>query len=103
MVSYVYPESVFNVISATTSGIKAASTMLKPLLKEYYGVFAIPKELPSFRSHDHIIPLKEGTPPVNIIPYIHPPIQKDAIKSMVQELLDSSVIVKAISPLMWLL
>nr|GEU38781.1 hypothetical protein [Tanacetum cinerariifolium] len=80
-------------------GIKSASTMLKPLLKEYYDVFAIPKELPSFRSHDHIIPLKEGTSPVNIIPHRHPPIQKDAIKSMVQELLDSSVIVNVISPL----
>nr|GEU31812.1 putative mitochondrial protein [Tanacetum cinerariifolium] len=63
-------------------GIKSASTILKPLLKEYYDVFAIPKELPSFRSHDHIIPLKEGTSPVNIIPYRQPPIQKDVIKRM---------------------
>nr|GEX39250.1 hypothetical protein [Tanacetum cinerariifolium] len=41
---------------------------------------------------DHKIPLKEGTQPINIRPYRHPPVQKDAIESIVQELLDSEVI-----------
>ncbi|GKF02365.1 hypothetical protein Tco_0029288 [Tanacetum coccineum] len=41
-------------------------TVLQPLLEEYANVFAIPKELPPFRSHDHKIPLKESTQPINI-------------------------------------
>ncbi|GJT79233.1 gypsy/ty3 retroelement polyprotein [Tanacetum coccineum] len=72
--------------------IQSTPTVLNPLLEEYADVFAIPKELPPFRSHDHKIPLKEGTPPINIKPYRHPPIIKDAIESMVQELLESGVI-----------
>ncbi|GJX97370.1 transposon ty3-I gag-pol polyprotein [Tanacetum coccineum] len=48
--------------------------------------------------HDHIIPLKEGANHVNIRPYKHPPSQKDAIESMVQELLDSKVIRPSYSP-----
>ncbi|GKC71938.1 reverse transcriptase [Tanacetum coccineum] len=74
------------------TSIQSAPTVLNPLLEEYVDVFAIPKELPPFRSHDHKIPLKEGTPPINIKPYRHPPIIKDAIESMVQELLESGVI-----------
>ncbi|GJT79236.1 reverse transcriptase domain-containing protein [Tanacetum coccineum] len=92
MVLCIYPELVFNIISATTLGIQSAPTVLNPLLEEYDDVFAIPKELPPFRSHDHKIPLKEGTPPINIKPYRHPPIIKDAIEIMVQELLESGVI-----------
>ncbi|GKA51258.1 retrotransposable element Tf2 [Tanacetum coccineum] len=52
----------------------------------------IPKELPPVRSHDHRILLKEGAPTLNIRPYRHPATQKDAIESMVQELLDVGVI-----------
>ncbi|GJX46587.1 reverse transcriptase [Tanacetum coccineum] len=55
-------------------------------------VFKVPKKLPSKRSHDHRIPLLLNTQPVNIRPYRHPPMHKDAIKVMVKELLDSGVI-----------
>ncbi|GJT10314.1 ty3-gypsy retrotransposon protein [Tanacetum coccineum] len=64
----------------------------KPLLSEFEDVFAIPTTLPPQRTHDHKIPLKEGTQPINIRPYRHPPTQKDAIKVMVKELLESGVI-----------
>ncbi|GJZ17220.1 putative mitochondrial protein [Tanacetum coccineum] len=53
---------------------------------------SVPNCLPPKRGHDHKIPLKEGTQPINIRPYRHPPTQKDAIESMVKELLDSGVI-----------
>ncbi|GJV39364.1 reverse transcriptase [Tanacetum coccineum] len=43
------------------------------------------------RSHDHKIPLVPGTQPVNIRPYRHPPVQKDAIESMVKELLEAGL------------
>ncbi|GKB56079.1 ankyrin repeat-containing protein [Tanacetum coccineum] len=88
---FVYKGYVINLrvtlITRETS-IQSAPTVLKTLLEKYADVFAIPKELPTFRSHGHKIPLKEGTLPINIRPYRHPPIQKDAIESMVQELLD---------------
>nr|GEW17881.1 hypothetical protein [Tanacetum cinerariifolium] len=92
MVLYVYLESRLNVISATTSNDQSILNVLKLVLEEYANVFAIPKELLPFRSHDHKIPLKECTQPINIRPYRYPLIRKDAIESMVHELLDSMVI-----------
>ncbi|GKG13907.1 hypothetical protein Tco_0350867, partial [Tanacetum coccineum] len=65
---------------------------LSELLEEFKDVFALPSALPPQRQQDHIIPLKDGSIHVNIRPYKHPPSQKDAIESMVQELLDSKVI-----------
>ena len=64
----------------------------EPLLSEYEDVFAEPQGLPPNRSHDHRIPLKEGAPNINVRPYRHPPTQKDAIESMVKELLEAGVI-----------
>ncbi|GKE08002.1 retrotransposable element Tf2 [Tanacetum coccineum] len=67
-------------------------TPLKLLLEEFADVFAVPKGLPPNISHDHKIPLKEGTPPMNMRPYKHLPTQKDAIEVMVNELLETGVI-----------
>ena len=39
-----------------------------------------PSELPPPRAHDHRIPLIPNALPVNIRPYKHPPMQKDAIE-----------------------
>ncbi|GJT98869.1 transposon ty3-I gag-pol polyprotein [Tanacetum coccineum] len=72
--------------------------LLSPLMHKYDGVFAIPKSLPPHRKHDHRIPLQENTSPINIRPYRHPPIQKDAIEAMVTELLESGVIRESHSP-----
>nr|GEV60360.1 retrovirus-related Pol polyprotein from transposon 297 family [Tanacetum cinerariifolium] len=71
---------------------------LSELLEEFKVVFALPTTLPPQRHLDHRIPLKEGSIPINIRPYKHPPSQKDAIESMVQELLDSKVIRPSNSP-----
>ncbi|GJZ81075.1 gypsy/ty3 retroelement polyprotein [Tanacetum coccineum] len=80
MVLYVYPESVFNMVFATLTN--DAPNGLQTLLADYDNVFAIPKELLPIRSHNYRIPLKEGSPAVNIRPYRHPATQKDAIESM---------------------
>ncbi|GKA61760.1 putative nucleotidyltransferase, ribonuclease H [Tanacetum coccineum] len=64
---------------------------LRKLLEEFKDVFALPTTLPPQRRYDHRIPLKDGSIPVNIRPYKHPPSQKDVIESMVQELLDSKL------------
>ncbi|GKD32257.1 putative mitochondrial protein [Tanacetum coccineum] len=58
----------------------------------------MPNALPPKRSHDHHIPLLPNTSLINIRPYRHPPNQKDAIKLMVKELLDSGVIRPSQSP-----
>ncbi|GJU00268.1 glycoside hydrolase, catalytic domain-containing protein [Tanacetum coccineum] len=72
--------------------------LLSPLMHKYDGVFAVLKSLPPHRKHDHRIPLQENTSPINIRPYRHPPIQKDAIEAMVTELLESRVIRESHSP-----
>ncbi|GJV06396.1 gypsy/ty3 retroelement polyprotein [Tanacetum coccineum] len=65
---------------------------LQEVIKSFKDVFEVPKQLPPTRSHDHRIPLLFGTQLINIRPYRHPLVQKDAIESMVKELLESSVI-----------
>ncbi|GKE55852.1 hypothetical protein Tco_1495037 [Tanacetum coccineum] len=55
-------------------------------------VIVILNKLPPIRSHDHRIPLLPSTQPVNIRPYRHPLVQKDAIEAMIKELLESGVI-----------
>ena len=67
-------------------------------MEEYDDVLSVPTALPPTRTHDHHIPLVPNTPPVNIRPYRHPPVQKDAIELMVKELLDSGVIRPSQSP-----
>nr|GEV14925.1 hypothetical protein [Tanacetum cinerariifolium] len=68
---------------------------IKEVLDSYADVFEIPTQLPPHRNHDHMIPLVEGAILVYIRPYMHPPTQKDAIESMVKELLEASVIKKS--------
>nr|GFB46939.1 putative mitochondrial protein [Tanacetum cinerariifolium] len=65
---------------------------LQDVVEESNDVFVVPKELPPHKSCDLKIPLLEGTNLINIRPYRHPPTQKEAIESMVQELLDTRVI-----------
>nr|GEW98703.1 nodulin MtN21 /EamA-like transporter family protein [Tanacetum cinerariifolium] len=55
---------------------------LQGVVEEFADVFALPKELPPSRPCDHRIPLLEGTNPINVKPYRHPPTQKEAIESM---------------------
>ncbi|GKA64018.1 putative mitochondrial protein, partial [Tanacetum coccineum] len=57
-----------------------------------YSAYEVPTTLPPYRTHDHKIPIKEDTQPINIRPYRNPITQKDAIELMVIELLDSGVI-----------
>ncbi|GJR21632.1 transposon ty3-G gag-pol polyprotein, partial [Tanacetum coccineum] len=70
-------------------GADTQSIELQTLLEEYADVFEEPKTIPPHRSFDRQIPLKEGEVNVNIRPYRYPPAQKDVIKTMVKELLDS--------------
>ncbi|GJR98552.1 hypothetical protein Tco_0270726 [Tanacetum coccineum] len=76
--------------------VDQTNTNVDPKIQEVLDIYAevcvVPNKLPLVRSHDHRIPLMPETQPVNIRPYRHPPVQKDAIKAMVKELLESGVI-----------
>ncbi|GJU41587.1 transposon ty3-G gag-pol polyprotein [Tanacetum coccineum] len=72
---------------------------LDKVVQDFDDVFALTTELPPQKIHDHRIPLIPNAQPVNIMPYRHPPMQKDAIEVMVKELLDSGVIKPSNSPL----
>lgn len=65
---------------------------LQQLLQKYSPVFAVPKSLPPFRSHNHVIPLLPQVQPVNIRPYRYPHFQKAKIEKLVAEVLQNEVI-----------
>nr|GEV49633.1 transposon Ty3-I Gag-Pol polyprotein [Tanacetum cinerariifolium] len=67
---------------------KVLEPELTQVIENFSDVFEVPHELPPKRNHDHRILLILGTPPVNIRPYRHHPIQKDAIEAMVKEFID---------------
>ncbi|GKB10616.1 hypothetical protein Tco_0844539 [Tanacetum coccineum] len=89
MMLCVYPRAELSMIHAEES-IQVPA--IAELIQEYADVFAVPTSLPPERVYDHKIILKEGSVPVNVRPYRHPPTQKDAIENMVKELLESEVI-----------
>ncbi|GJT05970.1 retrovirus-related pol polyprotein from transposon 17.6 [Tanacetum coccineum] len=71
---------------------------LNQLLEEYADVFTMPKELPSYISFDHKIPLKTDNVSINIRPYRYPPTQKNTIETMIKELLDLGIVRPSNSP-----
>ncbi|GKE17059.1 hypothetical protein Tco_1424636 [Tanacetum coccineum] len=89
----VYPKTC---ISLMNEEINKTENVVKPelltVVEEFDNDFALLTELPPKIDHDHKIPLVEGIPPVNIRPYRHPSVQKDAIEAMVKELSEVGVI-----------
>ncbi|KAL2337146.1 hypothetical protein Fmac_011592 [Flemingia macrophylla] len=69
------------------------------LLHTYSVVFDIPTSLPPQRSHDHSIPLLEGSQSVKVKPYIYPHNQKEEIEKLVSTMLDEGIIQPSKSPL----
>nr|GEX51475.1 putative mitochondrial protein [Tanacetum cinerariifolium] len=51
------------------SGIPNTPSVLDPLIAEFADVFEVPNCLPPKRGHNHKIPLKEGTQPINMRTY----------------------------------
>lgn len=49
---------------------------VRGLLHQYQDLFEEPKGLPPTRTHDHLIPLKEGSSPVSSNPYRCPYVHK---------------------------
>lgn len=81
---------------------KGVSQYLPPqlidVLNSFVDIFQEPSSLPPVRSHDHRIPLKEGSNPINIHPYRYGSLQKDIIEKMTTKLLDAGVIQPSSSP-----
>jgi len=73
-------------------------TTLTTLLENYSDLFQEPEGLPPARGHDHIIPLKEGSQPVNLRPYRYSGQQKDVLEKMVEEMLGTGIIRPSNSP-----
>ena len=85
----------------TTTGLQSdltENTAFTNLQAEYQELFEEPRGLPPPRSHDHSIPLKEGSNPVNLRPYRHSSLQKDVVELMVKEMLASGTIQHSHSP-----
>lgn len=61
------------------------------MLEQFIDVFVEPTSLLPKREHDHTIHLK-NTDPISVKPYRYPTIQKDAMKQMVKEMLETGVI-----------
>jgi hypothetical protein len=72
---------------------------LQSILSKHQVVFSTPQGVPpSCGAHDHSIPLVPRSLPPNIHPYRHPFSQKNEIEKMVQELLNTGVIRRSMSP-----
>lgn len=54
-------------------------------------IFAVPKQLPPSRPHDHHIPLIPGSVPVNVKPYRYSPFHKDEIGKQVVSMLEAGL------------
>lgn len=78
------------------------STVLQPCANEniafkalkvgYQELFKEPRGLSPPKSHDHNIPLKKGSNPVDHKLYRHSSIQNGVVERMVKEMLDSRII-----------
>jgi hypothetical protein len=82
--------------------LKDLPTNIEPelaiLLHTYKELFQSPTTLPPIRSHNHSIPLLEGSNPVKVKPYRYPHSQKTQIEKMVQEMLQQGIIQPSTSP-----
>ncbi|XP_058757342.1 uncharacterized protein LOC131630580 [Vicia villosa] len=68
------------------------------LIKSYPTVFQPPHGLPPSRPHDHHIPLNPNTAPINVRPYRYPHSQKEAMTTLIHEMLAEGIIKPSTSP-----
>lgn len=71
---------------------------ISALLSHYQDIYATPTELPPTRKHDHHIPLKPNSSPVNSHPYRCPIAQREEIEKITKEMLAAGVIRTISSP-----
>ncbi|XP_058761394.1 uncharacterized protein LOC131634786 [Vicia villosa] len=77
---------------------KNLPTEITQLITSHSAIFTQPKGLPPTRPHDHHIPILPNTAPVNVKPYRYPHSQKDAMTSIIQEMLHEGIIKPSNNP-----
>lgn len=66
--------------------------IISHIIKSHSSIFNKPKSLPPTRPHDHHIPILPNTALVNVMPYLYPHSQKDAMTNLIQEMLHEGII-----------
>uniref|UniRef100_A0A2N9I1L0 Reverse transcriptase n=1 Tax=Fagus sylvatica TaxID=28930 RepID=A0A2N9I1L0_FAGSY len=84
--------------TTTTFNPQRLEPCLQKVLTSFSDIFKEPKGLPPPRSHDHRIPLTQGSQPISVRPYRYPHFQKAEIERLVEEMLGSGVIRSSTSP-----
>ncbi|XP_058776595.1 uncharacterized protein LOC131650912 [Vicia villosa] len=73
-------------------------TQIRNILQSFPSVFQTPRGLPPPRQHDHHIPLLPNTPPINVKPYRYPHSQKEAMTTIINDMLKEGIIKPSNSP-----
>lgn len=68
------------------------------LLHAYPSIFNTPHGLPPSRHHDQRIPIHPNTAPVNVKPYRYPHSQKEAMTTIIDDMLHEGIITPSTSP-----
>ncbi|XP_058757747.1 uncharacterized protein LOC131631003 [Vicia villosa] len=71
---------------------------ISKLIKSFASIFQKPQGLPPPRQHDHHIPTLPNSAPVNVKPYRYPHSQKEAMTTIIQEMLQEGIIKPSNSP-----
>nr|KYP61075.1 Retrovirus-related Pol polyprotein from transposon 17.6 [Cajanus cajan] len=71
---------------------------LLKLLEEFHQVFTQPHGLPPPRPHDHHITLLPQSQPVNVKPYRYPHSQKEAMSTILFNMLQEGIVIPSTSP-----
>jgi len=74
------------------------STELQHLLNSYLTIFTEPYGLSPQRPHNHYIPLLPSTSPFKVKPYWYPHSHKEAMTTIIQDILQNGIITPSTSP-----
>ena len=96
----VLDEEAYSLDSMTVASPQNLSKdpQITELMGDYQDLFQEPEGLPPSRSHDHFIPLKDGSQPINLRLYRYSGLQKDVLEKMIEEMLGTGIIRSSNSP-----
>ncbi|XP_019455099.1 PREDICTED: uncharacterized protein LOC109356222 [Lupinus angustifolius] len=90
--------TVDNEAPESLSHFDSMGPALLKLLTKFSSVFLKPQGLPPQRTQDHVIPIMTGAGPIHVKPYRYAHSQKNAIETMIQEMLQQGIIQPSSSP-----